>query len=51
MSQVNGGMLEVKLLPKVAESALLSENAKKSHLKNPTYCFSYKSHSVKIPNN
>ena len=37
MSQVNGGMLEVILLQKVAESALLSENAKKSLLKNSTF--------------
>ena len=36
MSQVNGGMLKVKLLPKVAESALLSENPEKSLRKNST---------------
>ena len=37
MSQVNSDILEVTLLPKAAESALFSENAKKSLLKNSTF--------------
>ena len=37
MSQVNSDMLEVTLLPKVAESALFSENAKKSLFENSTF--------------
>ena len=37
LSQVNGGMLEVILVQKPAESALLSENAKKLHLENSTF--------------
>ena len=37
LSQVNGGMLEVILVQTPAESALLSENAKKSHLENSTF--------------
>ena len=37
LSQVNSGTLEVILLQKAAESALLSENAKKSLLENSTF--------------
>ena len=37
LSQVNSGTLEVILLQKAAESALFSENAKKSLLENSTF--------------